>query len=233
MKILKQKAFFTLIELLIVIAIIAILAGMLLPALKKARESAKGIKCLGNLRQTGLYLNSYSQDNNGFLPIYIDLGPVKGWTTLITELGYCKPQTVGEPSILVCPSFSPNGTYSKWYRTYGLRSIGANEYINIYRSPVYFKTAALYTPPWSVNLSPSQASILGDTANTADSPISQCYWFSVQQASVALHVRHTNKVNLYFVDGHAAGESAPNLGPLFIKYYLQENLLLGDTGISK
>ena len=69
---LRSQAF-TLVELLVVVAIIGMLASLALPSLRSAAEKAKGARCLGNLRQIGVTVQQYVADpanNNQFPPIY-------------------------------------------------------------------------------------------------------------------------------------------------------------------
>jgi prepilin-type N-terminal cleavage/methylation domain-containing protein len=72
MNVKNNRSAFTLVELLVVISIIALLMGILLPALSKARNTAKLMVCSSNLRQIGTLVSSYQADNDGKVPVMLN-----------------------------------------------------------------------------------------------------------------------------------------------------------------
>ncbi len=111
----RKSGAFTLIELLVVIAIIAILASILLPALASAKARAKNVKCLNNLRQTGLALRLWAHDNSDKFPWNLSqaAGGSSDSADWSDHFRTCSNE-LSTPQILLCPADKTRKYATNW-----------------------------------------------------------------------------------------------------------------------
>lgn len=192
-----ERGAFTLIELLVVIAIIAILGALLLSALARAKESARSTQCLSQMRQLGLAVRLYADENEDEFPrsqhSAFSHGQLTWRRAVAPQLGYTTTTWTNLLAIVYhCPS---DRRTTPW-------SYGLNVYFELGPDDDYEGKPQTWRRTTAVP-NPSATVLFAENASSADH-IMPNFWTAPQDAVDVASRRHGQRSNYNFVDGHAA-----------------------------
>ena len=219
-----KKRNFTLIELLIVVAIIAILAGMLLPALNKARMRARSANCLSNLKQCGMMFAEYSSMFNEFVIMKNQDGPqdvinppftnpsekTRGsWGIYFHNAGLLDGTRYRRSSrMLVCPEYDTY-TVDPLFLHYGAQSAktGAGTYIEHFggESAYHYESATgFHILSFRRLTNTSRYAMLFDLGVDSDEGVTTGVPATLANGAAYIFYRHGGNTSLLYGDGHVA-----------------------------
>lgn len=211
---------FSLIELLVVVAIIGVLAGLLLPAIAIVRDLSRATVCANHLRQLGLGMVAYSEDNDGCLPpVYVPPGyahPVDSWYWWMELIPYLSRsddtnysaanrfETMGYRNVLRgCPLRRENFSGADWHVGYGMNgTLG-----RLGSDPTSTSTSSNRNNAVWRDWRLSQVNLRSTRVLLMDAQYSELRpqaTIGTYQAGFGEPLRHRGRANYLMIDGHIA-----------------------------